>query len=213
MFNRNTTDGASLPVSCVFGCSCPTSTDCNFTHTSGALPDVVPYHNPYGGWPGDPSWGAAGAVIPREIVVTRGETVTPELFSVVKGVVDFFNGHGDSKTNGVVTFGFYGDWLDLPPHTPPPQVTGFSHLLSIHRLVEIATAAGNSADAAKYNQTLQTLKAGYHKAYWDAKTMNYGASQTANLLPLFLDIPPPEQPFPSGVPPTFSRAHLREGKT
>jgi hypothetical protein len=58
-----------------FGCSfsCPTSEDCNFTRTKGSLPDVVPYHNPYGGWPGDPSWATAGAVIPREIVVTRGE--------------------------------------------------------------------------------------------------------------------------------------------
>ena len=48
----------------------------------GALPDVVPYHNPYGGWPGDPSWGTAGAVIPREIVVTRGEIATPATYEV-----------------------------------------------------------------------------------------------------------------------------------
>ena len=74
-----------------FGCSysCPFSEDCNFTHTNGALPDVVPYHNPCGGWPGDPSWGAAGAVIPREIIVTRGETATPEVYAVTKGLVDF----------------------------------------------------------------------------------------------------------------------------
>lgn len=44
----------------------------------------------------------------------------------------------------------YGDWLDLAPHTPRPQVTGFSHLLSVHRLVEIAHAAGRTADADKY---------------------------------------------------------------
>ena len=177
-----------------FGCSysCPTSEDCNFTNTAGALPDVVPYHNPYGGWPGDPSWGTAGAVIPREIVVTRGETATPALYNVVRSLVDFFNSHGDAKTGGVLTFGYYGDWLDLAPHTPRPQVTGFSHLLSIHRLVEIATAAGHTADAVKYNATLQTLKAAYHKAYYDPSTKSYGASQTANLLPLFLDITTPD---------------------
>ena len=174
----------------MYGRSCPTSLDCNFTHSAGALPDVVPFHFPIGGWAGDPSWGAAGAVIPREIVVTRGETATPELYSVVKSLVDFFNSHGDSKTDGVVTFGYYGDWLDLAPHTPRPQVTGFSHLLSIHRLVEIATAAGNVDDAASYNETLLKLKAAYHKAYWDGKTQSYGASQTANLLPLYLDITP-----------------------
>ena len=88
-----------------FGCSfsCPSSQDCNFSDTHGALPDVVPYHNPYGGWPGDPSWGAAGAVIPREIVVTRGETATPELYAVVKSLVDFFGAHGDTKVNPRIT--------------------------------------------------------------------------------------------------------------
>ena len=44
-----------------------------------------------------------------------------------------------------------------------PQVTGWSHLLSIHRLVEIAHASGHADDVAKYNATLQTLKAAYHK--------------------------------------------------
>ena len=72
-----------------------------------------------------------------------------------------------------------------------PQVTGWSHLLSIHRLVEIAHASGHAADVAKYNATLQTLKAAYHKAYWDPSTQSYGASQTANLLPLYLDVTPP----------------------
>ena len=44
----------------------------------------------------------------------------------------------------------------------------------------------------KYNATLSTLKAAYHRAYWVPKTQSYGASQTANLLPLYLDITPPE---------------------
>ena len=61
-----------------FGCSysCPTSTDCNFTHTQGALPDVVPYHNPYGGWPGDPSWMAAGCEIPYQAWKKSGDVTS-----------------------------------------------------------------------------------------------------------------------------------------
>ena len=118
-------------------------------------------------------------------------TIAMVMGKVTRSLVDFFNSHGDSKTGGVLTFGYYGDWLDLAPHTPRPQVTGWSHLLSIHRLVEIAHASGHSDDVAKYNATLQTLKAAYHKAYWDPSTQSYGASQTANLLPLYLDVTPP----------------------
>ena len=118
-------------------------------------------------------------------------TIAMVMGKVTRSLVDFFNSHGDSKTGGVLTFGYYGDWLDLAPHTPRPQVTGWSHLLSIHRLVEIAHASGHADDVAKYNATLQTLKAAYHKAYWDPSTQSYGASQTANLLPLYLDVTPP----------------------
>jgi hypothetical protein len=92
-----------------FGCSfvCPTTHDCNFTETNGALPDVIPYHNPYGGWPGDPSWATAGAVIPREIVVTRGEACSEMLYNVTKNLVDWMNRHGDTRVGGVINFGKY----------------------------------------------------------------------------------------------------------
>jgi alpha-L-rhamnosidase len=71
-------------------------------------------------------------------------------------------------------------------------VTGWSQLLSLHRFVEIATHAGKLEDAASYNATLTKLKAAYHTHYWDDTTKSYGPSQTANLLPLYLDITPAE---------------------
>ena len=85
-----------------------------------------------------------------------------------------------------------GDWLALSPPAPNPQVTGWSHLLSVHRLVEIATHAGKTEDAQFYTRTLARLKSAYHARYWNEKTASYGPSQTANLLPLYLDVPPAE---------------------
>lgn len=38
--------------------------------------------------------------------------------------------------------------------------------------------------------TYHIPEAAYHKAYWNAATSSYGPSQTANILPLFLDVPP-----------------------
>ena len=46
-----------------FGCDWTGVND--FIDASGSLPDVVPYtRKTYGGWPGDPSWMAAGCEIP-----------------------------------------------------------------------------------------------------------------------------------------------------
>jgi alpha-L-rhamnosidase len=50
-----------------FGCDW-TGTDFDGDVT-GSLPDVVPYsRKTYGGWPGDPTWGVAAAVIPWEVI-------------------------------------------------------------------------------------------------------------------------------------------------
>jgi hypothetical protein len=62
------------------------------------------------------------------------------------------------------------------------------------RLVDMATALGDTATAASYAAQLSRLKAGYHAEYYDAKTGSYAnggtGAQTSNLLPLYLDIPP-----------------------
>jgi len=46
------------------------STSGGYAH--GALADVIPFTH-VGGWPGDPSWMAAGVVVPWEVAVKTGE--------------------------------------------------------------------------------------------------------------------------------------------
>ena len=54
-----------------FGCDW---TGTNFTDIAGSLPDVVPYsRKTYGGWPGDPTWGVAAAVLPWEVFTRTGD--------------------------------------------------------------------------------------------------------------------------------------------
>ena len=46
----------------------------------GALPDVVPYSKKtYGGWPGDPSWQVAAAIIPWEVWRRTGDVSVAEI--------------------------------------------------------------------------------------------------------------------------------------
>eukprot|EP00946_MAST-07B_sp_MAST-7B-sp1_P000380 g380.t1 len=177
-----------------FGCDW---TGTNFSDVHGSLPDVVPYsRKTYGGWPGDPTWGAAAAVIPWEILARTGQVPSAQTYSIARSFVDFLTRHVDEET-GLVEFGYYGDWCSAEP-TSKPQVTGWSHILAVARIADMAEAlaaaggAGDySKDAAEYTNLLNNLKKAYHKAYFRPKDGNYGPSQTANALPLYLNITPP----------------------
>eukprot|EP00971_Amphidinium_carterae_P270127 5359425-Amphidinium_carterae.1 len=72
---RGDEDGASAccdPAALTFGCNFKGVTD-NFTNSVGSVPDTVPFFKPYGGWPGDPSWGSASVVVPHLLVAVLGE--------------------------------------------------------------------------------------------------------------------------------------------
>ena len=171
-----------------FGCDW---TGTNFSEVVGSLPDVVPYsRKTYGGWPGDPTWGVAAVVLPWELYTRTGDVdILAGAYPVAKALVDFLTRH-QSARSGLVEFGYYGDWCSLEK-TAKPAVTGWSHILGVARLADIASALGKSDDAAEYTTLLGTLKSRYHAAYFDNKTGLYGTSQTANILPLFLNITPP----------------------
>ena len=69
------------------------------------------------------------------------------------------------------------------------QVTGWSHILGVARMVDLANLTQNHADAARYATYLAELKQTYHAVYFDPTTGVYkGGSQTAQLLPLCEDI-------------------------
>lgn len=177
-----------------FGCDW---TGTNFTDVHGSLPDVVPYsRKTYGGWPGDPTWGAAAAVIPWEVWARTGQIPSAQSYNAARSFVDFLTRHV-AEDSGLVEFGYYGDWCSAEP-TSKPQVTGWSHILAVARVADMAealatagVAGGYSKDATEYNRLLRRLKTAYHKAYFRPQEGNYGPSQTANALPLYLNITPP----------------------
>jgi len=171
-----------------FGCDW---TGTNFTDVAGSLPDVVPYsRKTYGGWPGDPTWGVAAAVLPWEVHRRTGDASgLGAAYPVAKAFVDFLSRH-EAADCGLVEFGYYGDWCSLE-NTPKAAVTGWSHLLGVARMADMAAALGKPADAAAYAAQLAALKTRYHAKYFHRLSGTYGKSQTANLLPLYLNITPP----------------------
>ena len=71
------------------------------------------------------------------------------------------------------------------------QVTSTAQIMATSNLVEMAALLGKTADVLRYNSTLEKIKLAYHAKYWEAEAKSYkGNSQTANLMPLILKIPP-----------------------
>ena len=92
------------------------------------------------GWPGDPSWGIAGAAIPWDVMTQTGDIgAASEWYAVARDNVDFFSRQGDPALDGLVSFGYYGDWLSLEA-MPKPQ--------AIRRRVSMAGWVMHSVDTS-----------------------------------------------------------------
>ena len=69
-----------------------------------------------------------------------------------------------------------------------------TQIQAVSHLVEMAEHLQRIKDVSFYNTTLTTLKIMYHHKYWNSSTNSYqGNTQTSNLMPLVLNIPPPTE--------------------
>jgi hypothetical protein len=79
----------------------------SYIDATGSLPDVVPYtRKTYGGWPGDPSWMAAGCEIPYQAWKTSGDlTSLAAAYPECRALVEFMVRHVNPAV-GLAEFGY-----------------------------------------------------------------------------------------------------------
>ena len=187
VFPQANKDICCFPKYSKFGCDYTGIPNGTFDQIQGSVADVVPYMY-IGGWPGDPSWGAIATVLPYVVWKSGDSGLVEKFYDFAKANVDFFQ--REASGDGLIEFGYYGDWLSLEA-TDKPQVTSMTQIQAVSHLVDMAEYLGKHADAKAYNRTLLSLKAAYHRTYWDLSCRCYkSGSQTANLMPLILNIPP-----------------------
>jgi hypothetical protein len=191
VFPQANKDICCNPEHASFGCDYTGIPNGTFADPGGSVADVVPFMY-VGGWPGDPSWGSISSVLPYTVWKGGDDALVAAYYGGAKRNVDFFIREANPAT-GLIEFGYYGDWLSLAP-VDKPQVTATAQIMATSHLVEMAVHLGNVADARHYNGTLAAMKTAYHGRYWDTAAKSYkGGAQTANLMPLILDIPPPAE--------------------
>jgi len=153
---------------------------------AGSITDTVPHI--WGSRPADPAWGTAYPLICWYMYRYYGDRrVLEEHYEGVKKYVEFLRSR---EENGLVKFSYYGDWVAVE-HTPGSFVSSFYYFYDLKVLADMAKVLGREEDAKKYGAVADAVKTAFHKEYFDPKTNSYvNGTQTANTLPLFLDLAP-----------------------
>ncbi len=154
----------------------------------GTITDTVPHR--YGRRPADPAWGTAFPLICWYTYLQTGNRrLLEENYDGLKKYEEFLHSRAPGD---VLSYSYYGDWV-ATEFTPGAEVSDFYYYYDTLVLSKMAAALGNSADAENYSQQAERIKDAFNKEFFDPKTGNYTTgTQTANDLPLFLDIVPPD---------------------
>lgn len=152
----------------------------------GTITDTVPHI--WGSRPADPAWGTAYPLIAWYCYQYYGDRrVLEEHYDGIKKYVEFLRTRAE---NDLVKFSYYGDWVAVD-RTPGDIVSSFYYYYDVKVLAEMAKVLGKEADAKAYEDLAAAIKTAFHREYFDPEIQGYAnGTQTANTLPLFLDLVP-----------------------
>nr|HPZ99997.1 family 78 glycoside hydrolase catalytic domain [Phycisphaerae bacterium] len=157
----------------------------------GWVTDVAPAMVTMG--PAAPGWGDACVTTPYTVWQFYGDTqIIEKSFDTMVGWIEYMHANRESRT-GLYERKGYGDWVatvESPSHT----IGAAYYYYSTKLVSEMARAIGRSAEADKYAKRAEEIAALFNKHYLNAETNQYaGETQTANLLPLYFGIVPPDR--------------------
>lgn len=155
----------------------------------GTVTDTVPHI--WGQRPADPAWGTAYPLLCWYMYTYYGDKHLLEThYEGVKDYVEFLR---SEAKNDLLEFSYYGDWV-APEKTQGDFVSSFYYYYDVLLLTKMAEVLAYDAEIKTYGELAKRIKTAIHKKYYDENTKNYATgTQTANLLPLFLDIVPEEE--------------------
>jgi alpha-L-rhamnosidase len=166
----------------------------------GSLPDVVP---PYvsRAYPADPAWGSAYPTLTWLVYQYYGDRrVLEKHYPALKKYINFLS--NSARHNIIDRLGKYGDWC--PPGSIPPKKTPLAltstwfYIHDVLTLSRIAEALQEREDAHTFLKLSDEIKASFNKAFLSedgystlqTTSIEKAASQTSNVLPLYLGLVP-----------------------
>lgn len=169
---------------------------------AGAIADTAPYV--YGSHPADPV-SSTYILVPWYMYLFYGDKRILEQY--YDGMTKWFEYLRSRSRNGLVKYGFYGDWASpvtvsekingIP--TPVSSITPLEYVSSVHNyynavlLAKIAKILRKSSDADRFTALAGEIRDAINAKYLDASAKTYGtSSQAFNTFALFLELAPPE---------------------
>jgi alpha-L-rhamnosidase len=155
---------------------------------AGAFGDVSP--NTMSG-KGTPAWGDAGVICPWTIYQAYGDKrILERHLSAMTKWVDYLTKNSDDLVRSRDRGSDYGDWLSINDNTPKDVIGTAFFAYSTHLLAQSYAALDRAAEAAKYQQLFEQIKAAFIKHYVAADGSVKGESQTAYLMALKFELLP-----------------------
>jgi alpha-L-rhamnosidase len=155
----------------------------------GTITDTVPHK--YGRRPADPAWGTAYPLICWYMYQQYGDRrILEENYEGLKKYVEFLRSRAE---NNILRYSYYGDWVAVE-QTPGELVSAAYYFYDVDLLAKMAAVLGRTDDAQSYSKLAGEIKEAFNREFLDSKSGNYAnGTQTANTMPLYLDIVPKDQ--------------------
>jgi alpha-L-rhamnosidase len=159
----------------------------------GTLTDTVPFI--WGGRPADPAWGTAYPLLCWSMYLFNGDQrILEDHYDGLKKYVDSLTAMAEKN---LLTFSRYGDWISIDK-TPGSLISSFYYYYDAVLLSRIAQVLGKTKDSEDYAQLAERIRSAFNDRFYSSELRGYiPNTQTANTLPLFLDMP--EQTSRGGV--------------
>jgi alpha-L-rhamnosidase len=166
---------------------------------SGLVPDIAPEYTVFGsGFRDSPEWGSACAVNPWLLYERYGDLGA---LAASYGVASRYAEYLGSQAKGHILSHGLGDWYDIGPRPPgESQLTskGVTATAIYYRDLEIlrrtATLLGRRAEADNWAAQAADVRRAFNDRFFKPATAGYDrGSQTANAMPLVLDLVPSDR--------------------
>jgi hypothetical protein len=164
----------------------------------GLVPNIAPEYVIFSGsFRDSPEWGSACVLIPWQQYEWTGEAEPlRRSYDMMKRYVAHL---GSRSADHIVSYGL-GDWYDIGPNPPgvaqltPVALTATAfHYRDASILAQVAKLLGQPADAQRYQQLADEIRAAFNRKFFDPAASQYAAgSQCANALPLVMGLVAPE---------------------
>jgi alpha-L-rhamnosidase len=138
---------------------------------------------------GGPAWADAGVICPWTIYEVYGDKrVLEKQYDSMVRFIDFCKNRSTADLLPPEKFDCFGDWLNINDDTPKAIIYEAYFAYSTKLLARTAKVLGNIADAAKYNDLFEKIKAAFNRAYVGADGRIQGDTQSDYVLALSFEL-------------------------